>query len=267
VIDVKKFFCFTVLITVVASLALLAGCGGVTNPESEVVVLTGGVNFAIGDSGTADEATAESVTSRWANWKACVVTVKNDTTSVVIGTVILTPSSPSGSITGIAGGTKVRVYASLYADAAKAKLITTGTSAQGTIVAGSNISLPITLTATKPALTVVSPTNGSTVNDDNVSVVVDVTDLGAAGPSVALTDNGTTVTTTPTITGDTLTGYVWTWALTQTDGDHAMVLTATSTSHVSSSNSGTSSTSWSYSVDNTGGLDVIISGVDEEAKH
>jgi hypothetical protein len=226
-----------------------------TPPADNTSRASGGVSFSMNDRVVNDEVKSESVTSRWANWQACVVTLKNDDTQAVLKSpIVLTPTHLSDSFTGIPGGTPVRAYAALFADAAKTQQITSGQSPRGVIVAGSNISLPITLVATLPVLTVQAPTNGATVYDDNVAVQVKVADLGANPPAVVLTDNGTTVTASPTITGDTINGYVFTWALTQADDSHAMVLTANSTS------GGFNSTSWSYTVDNTGGGNVVISG-------
>lgn len=253
-------FTVTITICLLVVLALLVGCGTKAMIDGNDNLENGGLTFSVGDMVVDGELGIRSVTSRWAHWLACQVVVKNDDTQGVLGSVTLTPANPSGSIAGIAGGTPVKVYATLYADVARTRVITTGNSARGTIVAGSNISLPIILTATRPVLTVIAPVNGATVNDDNVVVRCGVVDLGANAPSTVLNDNGIAVPVIPSVTGDTLNGYVFDWALVQTDGSHAMSLVATSTSHVNAGNSGVSAPlNWGYIVNNTGGINVGIS--------
>lgn len=257
-----------ILIVVLAVLAALAttGCApsgpgsDVGQPSASSVTATINVDGTITVS-LVPEVSARSVTGRWPFWASAVPFVKNDDTGVVLQTKKLTPAAPSATFGPFAAGTPVRVGVPLYASdpAVASMFITDGLSARGTIVKNANITLPVTLKATKPVLTVQSPTDGSTFHDNWVTVAVLAYDLGAGEPSVVLTDNSTTVSATPTITGDTYNGYLFTWAFAQADGVHNMVLTATSTSHLSASNSGISSVSWSYTVNTDGGVTVIVS--------
>jgi|GEM_PF-2002702 len=265
------------LVAISMATALLLGCGS-SVPGSPPNDDEGGsittffdgldqvardVANAMSDVFALAEAGIRSVTSRWPGWASDIVTAKNDDTQAVIASKTLTRANPSATFNKIAPGTPVKVYAPLYAvnPPTGASYITTGASPRVVIEAGQNKSAPITLIATKAVLTVQAPLDGATVNDDNVVVKVKVFDLGGGQPTVVLTDNGATVSATPTVTGDTLTGYTFSWVMTQPDGAHVMVLTSTTTSHLSASNSGVSSTSWSYTVDTTGGVNVGITSV------
>ena len=257
--------------------ATLAGCGGsgmldstapTDNEITTDVILgpadatTGNLTFSVGDIvGTYNpqtgEVSAKSVTGRWVDWKSLRIRIYNAVTHALLGTIILTPANPTGSVQAIPGGTQVNADATLYYDVARTQVITTGVSDTKTIVPGGSVTLSLTLLATKPVLTVMAPANAGHVNvlpGDTVTVQVKAVDLGAGKPTVLLTDNGVPVTATATVTGNSsATGRIFTWHLVQGTGDHTMVAKFTSTSHLSIANSGERTTSpWTYNV-NTGG--------------